>query len=132
RIYLGPKCVAEHIRSWSVGAVTEAKAHRRELLESRQRNPSEIAAVRFGKVGRDYLETLTATSRSLRRESLRLSFLAELFGTAHTQSAMSALVPARPVGVQYVEYVVRTKRNPEPAFPPLELGNPALDSIPLR
>ena len=132
RIYLGPKCVAEHIRSWSVGAVTEAKAHRRELLESRQRDPSEIAAVRFGKVGRDYLETLTATSRSLRRESLRLSFLAELFGTAHTQSAMAEVMRTGHVGVEYVEYVLRHKRKLEPAFTPLELGNPALDSITLR
>jgi hypothetical protein len=132
RIYLGPKCVATHARSWSVGAVTEAGAHRRELLESRQRDPSEIAAVRFGKVGKDYLETLTATSRSLRRESLRLSFLAELFGTAHTQSAMAEVMRTGHVGVEYVEYVLRHKRKLEPAFTPLELGNPALDTITLR
>ena len=132
RIYLGPKCVASHARSWSVGAVTEAGAHRRELLESRQRDPSEIAVVRFGKVGKDYLQTLTATSRSLRRESLRLSFLAELFGTAHTQSAMAEVMRTGHVGVEYVEYVLRHKRKLEPAFTPLELGNPALDTITLR
>jgi transposase len=132
RIYLGPKCVAEHRRSWDVRAVIEAPAHRRELRESRQRDPSEIAAVRFGAVGRRYLETLTATSRSLRRESLRLSFLAELFGTAQTQSAMVEVMCTGHVGVEYVEYVLRHKRKLEPAFTPLELGNPALDGITLR
>lgn len=132
RIYLGPKCVAEHQRSWDVRAVIEAPAHRRELRESRQRDPSEIAAVRFGTVGRRYLETLTATSRSLRRESLRLGFLAELFGTAQTQSAMVEVMRTGHVGVEYVEYVLRHKRKLEPAFTPLELGNPALDGITLR
>lgn len=132
RIYLGPKCVAEHRRSWDVGAVVEAPAHRRELRDSRQRDPSEIAAVRFGAIGRQYLETLTATSRSLRRESLRLGFLAELFGTAQTQSAMVEVMRTGHVGVEYVEYVLRHKRKLEPAFTPLELGNPALDSITLR
>lgn len=132
RIYLGPKCVAEHTRSWDMGVAVEAAAHRRELIESRRRDPSEIAAVRFGDVGRRYLETLTATSRSLRRESLRLAFLAELFGTAHTQSAMAEVMRTGHVGVEYVEYVLRHKRNLEPAFTPLELGNPALDTITLR
>jgi hypothetical protein len=80
-------------------------------------------------VGKDYLETLTATSRSLRRESLRLSFLAELFGTAHTQCAMAEVMRTGHVGV---EYVLRHKRKLEPAFTPLELGNPALDTITLR
>jgi hypothetical protein len=36
------------------------------------------------------------------------------------------------VGVEYVEYVLRHKRRLEPARSPLELGNPALDSITLR
>jgi transposase len=132
RIYLGPKCVAEHSRSWDIGAVIEAPAHRRELLSARQRDPSEIAAVRFGDVGRRYLETLAATSRSLRRESIRLGFLAELFGTAQTQSAMAEVMRTGHVGVEYVEYVLRHKRKLEPAFTPLELGNPALDTITLR
>jgi hypothetical protein len=132
RIYLGPKCVAEHPRSWDVGAVVEATTHRRELRDSRQRDPSEIAAVRFGAIGRQYLETLTATSRSLPRESLRLGFLAELFGTAQTQSAMVEVMRTGHVGVEYVEYVLRHKRKLEPAFTPLELGNPALESITLR
>ncbi len=132
RVYLGPKCVAEHPRCWDTGAVVEAPAHRRELLESRQRDPSEVAAIRFGDTGKRYLATLTATSRSLRRESLRLTFLAELFGTAHTQSAMTEVMRTGHVGVEYVEYVLRHKRKLEPAFTPLELGNPALDTIALR
>lgn len=34
------------------------------------------------------------------------------------------------VGVEYVEYVLRHKRNLSPEFTPLKLGNPALDQIP--
>jgi hypothetical protein len=36
------------------------------------------------------------------------------------------------VGVEYVEYVLRHKRNLAPDFTPLKLGNPALDQITLR
>jgi hypothetical protein len=33
RIYLGPKCIVEHLRSWDVGAVVEATVNRRELRD---------------------------------------------------------------------------------------------------
>jgi hypothetical protein len=36
------------------------------------------------------------------------------------------------VGVEFVEYVLRHKRRLVPAYTPLQLGNPALDSITLR
>jgi hypothetical protein len=55
-----------------------------------------------------------------------------LFGTAQTQSAMVEVMRTGHVGVEYVEYILRHKRKLEPAFTPLELGNPALDSITLR
>jgi transposase len=132
RIHLGPKCVAEHARCWDVGKTIEQPGHRRELLESRRHDPTEIAALRFGDVGKRYLTTLAATRRSLRRESIRLGFLGELFGTAHTESAMDEVMRSGHVGVEYVEFVLRHKRKLEPAFTPLELGNPALDTISLR
>lgn len=132
RVHLGPKCVAEHARCWGVGVGVEKPAHRRELIESRHHDPAEIAALRFGDVGKKYLTTLAATRRSLRRESIRLGFLAELFGTSQTQSAMLEVMRTGHVGVEYVEYVLRHKRKLEPAFTPLELGNPALDTITLR
>lgn len=132
RAFLGPKCVAEHARCWHVQKTIEQPAHRRELLESRRHDPTEVAALRFGQAGKRYLETLAATRRSLRRESIRLGFLAELFGTAHTESAMREVMRSGHVGVEYVEFVLRHKRKLEPAFTPLALGNPALDDIALR
>jgi hypothetical protein len=110
---------------------SKRQPHRRELRDARQRDPSEIAATRFGSVGRRYLDTLTATSRSIRRESLRLGFLAELFGTAQTQSAMVEVMRTGHVGVEYVEYILRHKRKLEPACTPLEWAIPPSTPSPL-
>lgn len=132
RVILGPKCVAEHQRSWHTGQDIEAPGHRRQLIEARKQDPLEAAEVRFGHIGRKYFATLAAGTRSMRRESLRLTFLAELFGTGQTTSAIDEVMRTGHVGVEYVEYVLRHKRRLEPGFSPLELGNPALDGITLR
>jgi len=132
RVFLGPKCVAEHARNWSTGVDIEDVAHRRELLEFRRQDPAELALHRLGDTGAKYFKTLAATTRSMRRESLRLTFLAELFGTAETRSAMQEVMRSGHVGVEYVEFVLRHKRNLKPAFTPLRLGNPALDGITLH
>jgi transposase len=70
RIYLGPKCVAEHIRSWSVGAVTEAKG-----------SSSRVARI------------ATARSERDRRRSFRQSGQG-LPGNAHRHVPLSA--PRKP------------------------------------
>lgn len=132
RIFLGPKCVAVHPRCWSSGQDIHHDSHRRGLHEPVAADPSGIARLRLGDVGKRYFELLAAGSRSLRREALRLTFLAELFGVAHVQSAMSEVLRTGHVGVEYVEYVLRHKRKLQPAFTPLALGNPALDGISLR
>lgn len=132
RVFIGPKCVAEHDRCWTIGADVEDPAHPRELRAFRQMKPKDALVTRFGDVGTAYFKTLSAGGRSLRRELLRLTYLAELFGTRQTRSAMEAVMQTGHVGVEYVEYVLRHKRRLEPKFTPLMLGNPALDEITLR
>ena len=132
RVFLGPKGVAEHHRCWRTGVDIEDPAHRRELIEFRKQDPAEVAHSRFGDTGLKYFKILTATGRSMRRESLRLTFLAELFGTTETRNAMAEVMRTGHVGVEYVEFVLRHKRNLTPAFTPLKLGNPALDGISLQ
>ncbi len=131
RIYVGPKCVAEHKRCWSINQDIEAPGHRRELLEARKQDPVEAARLRLEPVAKRYFELLAAGTRSMRRESVRLIFLAEVFGTAQTESAMLEVMGSGHVGCEYVEYVLRHKRKLQPAFTPLQLGNPALDTITL-
>jgi len=132
RIFLGPKCVAEHRRSWQTGADVEDRAHRRELIEFRRSDPVDLARERLGDIGERYFKTLATGTRSMRRESARLTFLAELFGSHETRSAMQEVMHSGHVGVEYVEFVLRHKRNLKPAFTPLRLGNVALDGIMLR
>jgi transposase len=132
RVFLGPKCIASHARSWDIGGDIEDPAHPRDLREFRNQKPLDVVVDRFGDVGRRYFDTLSAGTRSIRRESLRLTYLAELFGTRETRSAMESVMQTGHVGVEYVEYVLRHKRRLEPGYTPLELGNPALDSITLR
>jgi hypothetical protein len=131
-VFLGPKQIALHQRSWGTGGDFEHPSHRRKFGETPSSDPADFAKARFGDTGQRYFTTLAAGLRSLRRESLRLTFLAELFGTAQVQSAMSEVMRTGHVGVEYVEYVLRHKRNLVPEFTPLELGNPALDQLTLR
>jgi transposase len=132
RVFLGPKSVATHARSWDTGVVIEDPTHPRDLREFRKTQPKDALVERFGEVGSAYFDVLSAGRRSLRRELLRLTYLAELFTTTQTRSAMQSVMKTGHVGVEYVEFVLRHKRRLEPAFTPLELGNPALDGIVLR
>jgi hypothetical protein len=131
-VFVGPKQVAIHQRSWGAGGDFEHPSHRKAIGDVRSSDPADFARARFGDDGQRYFKTLAAGSRSLRRESLRLIFLAELFGTAEVQSAMLEVMRTGHVGVEYVEYVLRHKRKLSPEFTPLKLGNPALDQITLR
>lgn len=132
RIFLGPKCVATHERSWDTGVDIEDPSHPRDLRQFRRMQPKDSLVARFGDVGSAYFDIMSAGRRSLRRELLRLTYLAELFTTAQTRSAMQTVMRSGHVGVEYVEFVLRHKRRLEPAYTPLELGNPALDGIVLR
>ncbi len=131
RIFIGPKCVADHARCWDVGRDCEDPAHPRSLREFRKADPKSLIVERFGDVGQTYFDTLSASRRSLRRELLRLTYLAELFGTREARSAMESVMRSGHVGVEYVEFVLRHQRRLEPAYTPLQLGNPALDGITL-
>ena len=131
-VFIGPKEVALHERSWGTGGDFEHRSHRKTIGDVRSSDPTDLARVRFGDDGQLYFKNLTAGARSLRRESLRLIFLAELFGTLEVQSAMAEVMRTGHVGVEYVEYVLRHKRKLSPEFTPLTLGNPALDQITLR
>lgn len=129
RIFVGPKCVAEHARCWDTGQDIEDPRHPRELREFRQAQPRDLLVGRFGDVGAAYFEILAAGRRSLRRELVRLTYLAELFTTRETRSAMETVMRSGHVGVEYVEFVLRHQRRLEPSFTPLQLGIPALDGI---
>src|SRR5690606_12701103 len=100
-----------------------------QLREFRKQRPKDALIARFGDVGFKYFETLSAGRRSLRRELLRLTYLAELFGVRQTRSAMDEVMRTGHVGVEYVEFVLRHKRQLRPEFTPLRLGNPAFDDI---
>ena len=73
-----------------------------------------------------------AGSRSLQRETVRLTFLVEIFGPSETREAVSDVMSTGHVGAEYVEYVLRHKKGLVPSPPPLRLGDPALDGIVLR
>jgi Mu transposase, C-terminal domain len=133
-IFLVPKQVAWHRRSWSVGEDIEDPSHKQGLLEQKPRAAAGTlppALASLGTVGRTYFKLLAAGSRSIHRETVRLTFLVELFGSSPTESAMDEVMKTGHVGAEYVEYVLRHKRGLIPAPPPLRLGNDELDAISL-
>lgn len=133
--FLGPKQVALHPRSWKVGQDLEHPAHRDGLLAIKPRAAADILADALdclGDLGRRYFQVLAAGRRSLQRETVRLTFLVEIFGPSQTRAAIAEVMDTGHVGAEYVEYVLRHKKGLVPAPLPLRLGNPALDNLVLR
>lgn len=129
RVFLGPQLIAEHDRSWGVQQDIELDAHRTQLLQARQRRPDQIAGARFGDTGARYFKILSASTRSMKREGVRLLCLAELFGTKQTQCAMEHVMTTGHVGADYVEHVLRKQHAGKQLTPPIHVGDPELDSL---
>jgi transposase len=131
-VFLEKKQVAVHPRSWGVGEDIKHSSHEQKLLEHKPRAaagtlPPSLAPL--DETGRRYFKLLAAGSRSIRRETLRLVLLVELFGAAVTASAIDEVMQTGHVGAEYVEYVLRHRRGLVPQPAPLRLGVPELDAI---
>jgi transposase len=90
-IFLGPKQVARHARSWGIGEDVKHDSHDDGVLAQKPRAaagqlPPGLAAL--GEMGTRYLKVFAAGNRSIQREVTRLVFLTELFGEGHTAAAM--------------------------------------------
>jgi transposase len=134
-VHLGDKEIARHLRSWSSGEDVEHPSHRnaaREIKQGEGRDAVPLGLEGLAVVGRDYLKILTAGSRSIRREVTRLVFLVEVFGAEQTRSAIDEVMRSGHVGAEYVEYVLRHRRQLAPMPPPLRLGRPELDGLALQ
>ena len=132
-IYLGQKQVAAHPRSWGIAEDIEHPSHKQKLLEHKPRAAGSLppALAPLDETGRQYFKLLAAGSRSIRRETLRLVLLVELFGASVTASAIDEVMQTGHVGAEYVEYVLRHRRGLVPQPAPLRLGVADLDSISL-
>ena len=134
-VFLGPKQVALHARSWSINEDIKHASHEQGVLERKPR--ASASALPTGldgleEIGTRYFKVLAASSRSVQREMVRLTLLVELFGDSATRSAIDEVMKTGHVGAEYVEYVLRHRRGLTPAVPPLRLGRPELDAITLR
>ena len=134
-IFLGPKQIAAHRRSWDVGQDIEHPSHREGLLERKPRAaagalPPGLAGL--SETGTGYFKIFAAGGRSVQRETVRLTFLVELFGEHATRTAIDEVMATGHVGAEYVEYVLRHKKGLTPSTAPLRLGDPVLDALSLR
>ena len=134
-VYLETQRVAVHRRCWDIGQDVKDDAHEVGLLEKKPRAalaglPAELDIL--GELGARYFKILAAGTRSLSRETVRLTLLVELFGAAATAQAIADVMATGHVGAEYVEYVLRHKRGLRPAPPPLRLGDPELDALHFR
>jgi hypothetical protein len=133
-VFLETKQIAQHRRSWDIGQDIEHPSHKKDLLEHKPRAAAGAlppALLALGDLGRSYFKVLAAGSRSIHRETLRLTFLVEIFGAIATESAIREVMQTGHVGAEYVEYVMRYKRGLVPKPAPLRLGNDELDAISL-
>ncbi len=134
RVFLGPKQIAAHVRSWSVREDVGHESHERGLREHKPRSkagelPGELE--RLGDTGRRYFKLFAASNRSIQRETVRLVLLVELFGERTTEDAMDEVMRTGHVGSEYIEYVLKHRRGLTPAPQALRLGVRDLDSISL-
>jgi len=134
-MFLGPKPVAAHRRSWNIGEDIEHPSHKDGLLERKPRAAAGSlppGLVGLGATGVAYFKTFAAGHRSVQRETKRLVFLVELFGETATRDAAAEVMATGHVGAEYVEYVLRHKKGLRPAPAPLRLGDPVLDALSFR
>lgn len=130
-IFLGPKRVAVHNRSWDVGRQVVDPSHEQGLLEQKPRAiggtlPPGLEPL--GETAAAYFKILAANGRSLRKERERLILLCELYTDQQTRAGMEEVMQTGHVGADYVEYVLRHKKGLVANVAPLKLGN-ALDAI---
>lgn len=131
-VFLGPKRVARHVRSWNIREDVEDPEHRRGLKEHKPQAKADAlphGLSHLGEDGRTYFRVLAAGKRSVRRETLRLTLLSELFGERPVRKAMAAVMTKGHVGVEYIEYLLRHDPNVKPEAPPLRLGDDTLDAM---
>jgi transposase len=131
-VFLGPKQVARHRRSWDIGQDVKDDSHDDGVLAQKPRAAAAglpHALTSLGDVATRYMKVFVAGNRSIQREVARLVFLAEIFGDANTAAAMHEVMATGHVGAEYVEYVLRHKRGLRPAPAPLRLGDPAIDAV---
>jgi len=131
-VFLGPKRVATHPRCWDIREDIEAPSHRRGLKEHKPKaSAGELPFVlnALAEPGRDYFRILAAGGRSLRRETMRLTLLCELFGERSVRAAVGQVMRHGHVGVEYVEYLLRHDPALRPAPKPLRLGDEVLDAM---
>ncbi len=133
-VFLGPKEVARHRRSWGIGEDIEDPSHRRAVIEERPRASGALplGLQGLGETGSRYFQVFAASNRSLAREAQRLVLLVELFGESQCTSAIAEVMQTGHVGAEYIEYVLRHKRRLRPSPPPLLLGDPQLDLLSFR
>lgn len=134
-IFLGKKQVAAHRRSWSIGEDIEHPSHRQGLLQMKPRAAAGMlppSLVGLDETGTAYFKIFAAGGRSVHRETVRLTFLVELFGEQATRAAIAEVMAAGHVGAEYIEYVLRHKKGLTPSAAPLRLGDPVLDALALR
>lgn len=131
-VFLERKQVALHSRCWDVGRDIEHASHKKGLLKQKPRAAAGTlphALSGLSDVGKEYFKLLGAGGRSIHREVVRLVLLVELFGAKHTADAIREVMDTGHIGSEYVEYVLRHKRNLDPSPPLLRLGDPELDDI---
>jgi len=134
-IFLGKKQVAAHRRSWSIGEDIEHPSHRQGLLQMKPRAAAGMlppGLIGLDETGTGYFKIFAAGGRSVHRETVRLTFLVELFGEQATRAAITEVMAAGHVGAEYIEYVLRHKKGLTPSAAPLRLGDPVLDALALR
>ena len=136
RVFLGTKQVALHRALAGTSARTSSTPRTRRPCSSTSRAPPPARcrprSSRSATPDATYFKLLAAGSRSIHRETLRLTFLVELFGAPATESAIAEVMQTGHVGAEYVEYVLRHKRGLVPAARlPCASATTQLDAISL-
>ena len=124
--------VAGHDRSYLKHQTFTKPAHLQGLLERKggdgSREGWQMAAVKsIGPAMRDYLETLRAGNRSIRKELSRILALATVYGEVEAHAACEQLLKAGIVGVDNLELSLKNKTELAPK--PLVFDNTRLNRV---
>jgi hypothetical protein len=123
-IYSREKILATHTRCWEKRQRIELPAHREAAWK---RRPQEWQAVEvsrfisFGEEAKAFLEGLSQTGQSIKKNLRKLLDLHDQYGKADLIQALQRALAYKAYAAAYVENILHQKKTPKKIQPPVQL-----------
>lgn len=131
-IYHKNKLVCSHQRCWQKKQRIETEAHVQQVEKLNRKNwqsKEVLALASLGEEFREYLEKLTASGSSLKKQVTSLLSLLDQYGEQSLSWAVHKALRHQALGADYIENILYQEMIPINQHPPVKLKDEALNRI---